>query len=308
MKIVFMGTPVFAVNVLEKLIEKKYNVCLVVTQPDKKTGRGQKIVYSPIKKLAIKNNLKLIQPDNINDCVSTIAEMDADYIVTCAYGQFLSSEILKLAKIKALNVHASLLPKYRGGAPIHRAIMNGDEYTGVSIMEMIDKMDAGNIFIQEKIPINNEDNLETIHDKLSLLGSELLPRCLDELQNDIRLGVKQDEKEVTYSPIISKQERKINFNDKAINIYNKVRAFNPFPYAIIYYEDLIIKVHKVLITSKKSEKPVGEIILISKDGIEVSTDDYNIIIVELTISGKKTMDAKQFYNGNKEIKIGTKFK
>ncbi len=307
MKIIFMGTPEFSVNVLKELINSKYEIALVVSQPDKKVGRGQKYVSTPVKKLAVENNLNVFQPDNINDHVDVIKEIGPDFIVTCAYGQFLTKEILKCAKVKAINVHASLLPKHRGGAPIHRSILNGDEYTGVSIMEMIEAMDAGKVFLQQSVKIEYSDTLATLHDKLSTLGSRLLPKAIDMIVENPDIGEDQDDSNATYSPNISKDERLLDFNDSSINIYNKVRAFNPFPCTNIKYEGNTIKVFEVKELDNESIYQPGYIVDITKNGIEVCTKDKNILITRLTLPGKSAMDAVQFYNGNKLVSVGKQF-
>lgn len=307
MKIVFMGTPDFSVNVLKELIDSKLEIALVVSQPDKKVGRGQKYVSTPVKKLAVENNLNVFQPDNINHHVEVIKEIEPDFIITCAYGQFLCKDILECAKVKAINVHASLLPFHRGGAPIHRAILNGDEYTGVSIMEMIEEMDAGKVFIQEKLKIEYSDTLATVHDKLSKLGSLLLPKAIQLILDNPEIGEEQDNSLATYSPNISKEERILDFNDSSKNIYNKVRAFNPFPCTNIKYESNNIKVFEVKELSTKSKHQPGYIVDITKEGIEVCTNDNNILITRLTLPGKSAMDALQFYNGNKLINVGKRF-
>lgn len=307
MKIVFMGTPDFSVKVLQNLIDKNYEIALVITQPDKKVGRGQKFMPTPVKTVALENNLKVFQPENINEHLEVIKDENPDFIVTCAYGQFLSDEILNLAKIRAINVHASLLPMHRGGAPIHRSILNGDEYTGVSIMKMVKRMDAGEVYIQDKIKIEYEDTLAIVHDKLSELGASLLPKAIESIINNPNCGKDQDEELATYSPNIEKWERIIDFNESSKNIYNKVRAFNPFPCACVNYLENVIKIYEVKETNVKSANQPGEVVSITNEGIEVSTSDYNILITKLTLPGKSVLNAQQFYNGNKLISVGQKF-
>ncbi len=307
MKIIFMGTPEFSVRVLQSLIDSEYEIVLVVSQPDKKVGRGQKVAFPPVKKLALENDLEVFQPENINEHLDYIKSFEADFIVTCAYGQFLSNEILACAKTKAINVHASLLPSHRGGAPIHRSILEGDEYTGVSIMEMVEAMDAGDVFVFEKVKIEYEDTLSTLHDKLSVVGAKLLPEAIKKIIADPSCGKAQDHAKATYSPNIAKAERLLDFNDSARNIYNKVRAFNPFPSAYVTFNDSNIKLFEVQETNNKSNKQPGEVVSITKQGVEVCTNDYNILITKLTVPGKSALTALQFYNGNKLISVGNKF-
>ncbi len=306
MRVVFMGTPDFSVPVLNSLIHHDFEVVLVVTQPDKQVGRGRKFQHTPVKKVAIENNIEVLQPENINSEVNTICNVQPDLIITCAYGQILSSEVLSCARIKAVNVHASLLPAHRGGAPIHRAILNGDEYSGVSIMEMVEKMDAGNVFLQDKVQIEASDTFASMHNKLSILGSRLLIEAIPLIVSG-ESGTIQDESKVTYSPNIAKFERVIDFNDLAYNIFNKVRAFNTFPSAYGVLNDNNIQVYEVKVTDTKSNVSAGTIVNISKSGIEVACSDFNIIITKLKLPGKKLLNASEFYNGNNSIKENMKF-
>ncbi len=306
MRVVFMGTPDFSVVVLNSLVAHGFEISLVISQPDKQVGRGRKVKQTPVKTAAINHGLPVFQPENVNCHVNIIKDLDPDLIITCAYGQILSKELLSVAKIKAINVHASLLPKHRGGAPIHRAILNGDEYSGVTIMEMVEKMDSGNIFLQDKVKILQSDTFASLHNKLAILGARLLVEAIPEIVISNQ-GVIQDESKVTYSPNISKEERFINFDDSAQNVFNKVRAFNPFPCAQTYYNNNSIKIYEVLLTTNKSLALPGTIINISKDGIEVCCKDFNVLIVKLQMPGKQVVDIKQFINGNKVIEIGKVF-
>ncbi len=307
MKIVYMGTPEFSVTVLDYLVKNNFDIQLVVTQPDKQVGRGKKVTFTKVKEYAVNNNLNVIQPNNINDCIEEIKKLNPDFIITCAYGQFLCDELLALAKVLALNVHASLLPKHRGGAPIHRAILNGDSVTGISIMEMVSKMDAGDVYVSSKVDILDSDTLETVHDKLSHLGGELLVRSLEDIYKGNIKPVVQDEKNVTYSPNISKEERVIGFDNSARDIFNKVRAFNPFPMAYAIYKEKMIKIHNVEILDSCCDKQPGTIINISIDGIEVATKDFNLLIKKLQLPNKRAVDNIEFYNGNSLLVENTMF-
>lgn len=306
MKVVFMGTPDFSVPVLNSLVLHGLEILLVVSQPDKQVGRGRKVQYTPVKKAALEHGLNVFQPENINEHIDVIKDLDVDLIITCAYGQMLSKELLACAKVKPINVHASLLPKHRGGAPIHRAILEGDKYSGVTIMEMVEKMDSGNIFLQDKVEITNDDTLATLHNKLSILGARLIVEAIPEIANGYE-GIAQDEEQVTYSPNIGKEERKIDFNNNAVDIFNKIRAFNPFPCAHAIYDDLHIKIYETQVTDVTSKNEPGTIINITKLGIEVATNDFNILITKLKMPGKQMVDAVSFANGNKYLKINTNF-
>ena len=242
MKIVFMGTPSFAVPVLEELI-KNYDVTLVVTQPDKEVGRKRILTPSPIKEVALKNNIKVFQPTKIREDYQEILDANPDIIITAAYGQIIPKILLDFPKYKCVNVHASLLPKYRGGAPIHHAIINGDEYAGVTIMYMAEKMDDGDIISQDKILIG-EDNTTELTERLSALGRDLLIKTLPDIFSNNIKPIKQNESEVTFAYNISKEDEKINWHNTSIMVYNQIRglADNPGGYAI--YNDKKVKIYK----------------------------------------------------------------
>ena len=308
LKIVYMGTPEFSVKPLEA-INKEYDVVLVVTKPDKKVGRKQEIVYSPVKEYALKNNIEVFQPVNIKEEYSKIIEKEPDLIITCAYGQIIPKEILDFPKYKCINIHASLLPKYRGGAPIHHSIINGDEYTGVTIMYMDTKMDSGDILYQEKIKIEDSDNVGTMFNKLSELGSIMISNFLPKLlSNEINI-TKQNEDEVTYAYNITKEDELINFNDTSKNIFNKIRGLNPFPVGYAILDGKRVKLYESTISMNKTNGNVGEIINIYDDGIGVKTLDGEIILTEVQFEGKKRIKVKDYLNGikNKNELLGKVF-
>lgn len=295
-KVVFMGTPEFAVPILDGLI-KNYNVVLVVSQMDKEKDRKGKLLYTPVKKLAIDNKIPVYQPSNINNEYDEILKYDPDIIITCAYGQIIPKVLLDYPKYGCINVHASLLPKLRGGAPIHRAIMNGDKETGITIMYMDLKMDNGDIISQKKIPILEDDNLDSLYDKLSKLGSSLLLETLPLILNNKNERIKQDENNVSYGYNINREEERIDFNDKSINIHNKVRSLSSRPGAYCYLNDKRLKIYKTLLTETISKDAPGTIMDINKIGIYVCTGDYDIIIKDLQLEGKKRCLVKDFING-----------
>lgn len=295
-RVVFMGTPEFAVSVLDGLI-KNYNVVLVVSQADKEKDRKGNLLYTPVKKLALDNNIPVYQPDNVKKDYQKIFEYKPDIIVTCAYGQIIPLELLNYPKYGCINVHASLLPKLRGGAPIHRALMNGDKETGVTIMYMDEKMDNGDIISQEKTPILDSDNLDSLYERLSKLGSLLLLKTLPLILSNNNKRIKQDENAVTYGYNINREEEKIDFNDDALNIHNKVRALSTRPGAYCYLDGKRLKIYKTVLTNEVCDKKPGTISNVTKNGIYVSTDDYLIIIKELKLEGKKKCDVRDFVNG-----------
>lgn len=304
-KVIFMGTPDFSVPVLEGLI-KETNVVLVVTQPDKKVGRKQILKYSPVKEIALKNNIEVFQPAKIREDYNKLKEVEADIIITCAYGQIIPKEVLNLCSYDAINVHASILPKLRGGAPIHKAIIYGYKETGVTIMYMDEKMDAGDIIDSKKIEIKNDYDAGILHDKLSIIGRDLLLQVLPSIFDRTNKRIKQDEKEVTYAYNITREEEKINFNTSVVNVYNQIRGLYPFPISYFLLDNNTIKVLKARKSNEKSMTP-GIITRIGKDFIAISTEDYDIEITKIKPSGKKEMDVKDYLNGvKKEELIGKK--
>lgn len=307
-KIVFMGTPDFAVNILEGLIEN-YDVIAVVSQPDKKVGRKQVLTETPVKKVALENNILVLQPENIRKDYQAIIDLKPDIIVTCAYGQIIPKELLVCPEYGCINVHASLLPKLRGGAPIHKAIIEGYDKTGITIMYMDEAMDSGDIITQKETIITNEDNLESLHDRLSIMGRELLLETLPSIFDKTNNRVKQDPSCVTYAYNIKREEEHINFSKTKKEVFNQVRGLCPFPGAYTVLDDEVFKIYKTEISSKNYEGECGKIINIYKDGIGVGCSDGEVIIKELKPSGKKKMSAKDYLNGvKKENLIGKVFK
>lgn len=295
-KVVFMGTPSFAVPVLEKLIEN-YNVIMVVCQPDRAKDKKGNIIYPPIKELALKNNIEVYQPLKLSSEYEYIIEKNPDIIITCAYGQILPSSLLDYPKYGCINVHGSLLPRLRGGAPIHHAIINGDKETGITIMYMDKKMDAGDIISQRSLEIKNTDNLDSIYSALSTLGSELLIETLPSIINGTNNRIKQDENEVTFGYNISKEDELINFNDSAINIFNKVRGLCSIPGASCYYNGKRLKIYEVEVTDKLSKDIPGKIVEVNKDSLVVTTKDYLIKIKDIKLEGKKRCMVSEYLNG-----------
>ena len=300
-KVVFMGTPLFSVPVLEMLIENT-NVVLVVTQPDSFVGRKKELKYPPVKECAIKHNIPVFQPTKIRNEYEEILKYNPDVIITCAYGQIIPSILLDTPKYKAVNVHASLLPKLRGGSPLHKCIIDGYSETGVTIMYMAPGMDDGDIITQEKINIEDSDNVGTIHDKLSVMGRDLLLLTLPSLFDGTCSRTKQDESEVTFAYNIKREEEKIDFNKTAREVFNQIRGMYPFPVAYTTLNDEIIKICESKIGDKTTGE-IGEIIALYDNGIGVKCNDKEIIINKLKPSGKKEMQAKDFINGRGKDKL-----
>lgn len=296
-RVVFMGTPEFSVPVLEMLINNT-DVIMVVTQPDKEVGRHHEIKFSPVKACALKNNIEVYQPIKIKKEFEYILSKNPDIIITCAYGQIIPVELLETPKYKAINVHASLLPKLRGGSPLHKAIIDGYDKTGITIMYMAEGMDDGDIITQESIRITDDDNVGTIHDKLSILGKKLLLKTLPNIFSGNITRTKQNPNEVTYAYNIKSEEEKIDFNKNARDVFNQIRGMYPFPVANTVLDGTIIKVCESRIGSKTSGVP-GEIIEVYKDGIGVMCKDKEIILTRIKPSGKKEMSVRDFLNGNR---------
>ena len=304
MRIVFMGTPDFGVPTLEKLIEK-HGVVLVVSQPDRKVGRKRVLTPSPIKEVALKHNIPVFQPERIKEDYQAVLDAEPDLIVTAAYGQFVPSVVLDYPKYRAINVHASLLPKYRGGSPIHAAIRNGDEYAGVTIIYMVKKMDAGEMLGQVKVKIESDDTALTMFSKLGSAGSDLLIETIDKIENDNINPIEQDLSLVTISPNIQRDDEKINWNETARQIDLHTRAYHTWPGTFSEINGEKVKVFPGKFIEGTANP--GEVVELSIEGIKVGTSDGLFIITELQVQGKKRMFVKDFLNGNKLINKGDTF-
>ena len=297
LKIVFMGTPDFAVPIL-KTLHEEYGVKVVITQPDRKIGRHNELSSPPIKMFALENAILTLQPEKIGNIIDELKQLNPDLIITCAYGQIVPKEILEIPRLGCINVHASLLPKLRGGAPIHRAIMNGYKKTGITIMYMNEKMDDGDIISQAEIEIDDKDTASTLHDKLSELGAktliETLPSIIDETNNRI----KQNKDEVTYAFTIKREDERINFSKTRREIYNHIRGLNSWPGAYCLFEGKILKVWSSYITNNYFQNMFdGQITKIYEDGFGVKVSNGEIVFTEVQLEGKTRMSAISFLNG-----------
>lgn len=300
MKIIFMGTPNFAVPSLEALNEK-YEVVLVVSQPAKPEGRKGILKNPPVALKALELGIQLFQPEHIKNEYEYFKNIKADMIVTAAYGQFIPTKILNLYS-KCINVHGSLLPHHRGGAPIQRAIINGDKKTGVTIMEMVKKMDAGRMYASSEIPILDSDNNSSLFEKLAIIGKNLLIENIEDIYNGKNEGIMQNEEEATISPNIAPEEEKINFNIDARKVFNLIRGLSDEPGAYCEYNGQRIKIYKASIEKNDSDASPGTIINIKKSLIVKCKTDA-ISILELQIPGKKRMNVKDFLNGQKLLNL-----
>lgn len=302
--VIFMGTPEFSVPVLEGLIEAGYEIRAVVTQPDKKVGRKQKIAKTPAKIAAEKHDLPVLQPVKLSGSeeINQLIDMHADLIVTAAYGQFLPTKFLKSVNIAAVNVHGSLLPKYRGGAPIQYSLINGDKETGITIMEMVKKMDAGDIYAQEAIKIEPEDNAGTLFSKLSILGRDLLLKTLPSIIDGSVKKTPQDPDKVVFSPNITKEQERLSIDMTAEQANNMIRALNPDPGAYLMINGQRFKVWEAEVASDSSSLEAGTVVA-NKGRFAISFADNTVLnLLEVQPSGKKRMNIKNFLNGQ-----GSKF-
>lgn len=302
--IIFMGTPNFAVPILEGLLEAGYDIKAVVTQPDKKVGRKQIVTKTPVKIAAEAHDLKVYQPVKLSGSpeLEELMELQADLIVTAAYGQFLPTKFLNSVRIAAVNVHGSLLPKYRGGAPIQYSLLNGDAQTGITIMEMVKKMDAGDMYAQKAIDILPEDTTGSLFDKLSLVGRDLLLETLPKIIDNSIEKVAQDESKVVFSPNISKDQEKISSKLTATQANNLIRALNPDPGAYIEMNGKRLKVWKAEVAEESTNIEPG-CLVDNKGRFALSFASGSVLnLLELQPAGKKAMNVKNFLNGQ-----GSKF-
>lgn len=304
MNIVFFGSSQFAVPSLTALITEGYKISCVVTQPDRKKGRGFHLAGTPVKTLSNKTGIKIYQPEAVNasESIKLLKGLNPDLFIVVSYGQILSQEILKIPKIFAINAHASNLPKYRGAAPINWAIINGEKTTGVTIIKMSEKMDAGPIILQKTVEIKDEDTAITLEEKLSQKAAGLLIDSLKSIENKTYDLTVQDDDKVSFAPKLKKEYGLINWGKPAQDINNLIRGCLSWPGAFTHYNGKLLKIYKAKISSQVPRLPgssFGEIINISQEGITVATGQDSLIIEELQIEGKKRMEVEEFIAGHK---------
>lgn len=297
-----MGTPEFAIPSLET-VYKNTDLKLIFTKEDKRNARGNKIIFSPVKQFGLDNNIEIIQPKKLKEAEITekIREINPDLIVVVAYGKIIPKEIIDIPKYGIINVHSSLLPKYRGASPIHSAILNGDKETGVSIMYIEEELDAGDVILKEYCEITEDDTLGTLHDKLKELGATGLEKTLKLIEGGNVKAEKQDDTKATFVKPISKEQAKIDWTDTKENVYNKIRGLNPFPGAYTFNEkNENIKVYKGEKTDKLYDGEFGEIVeIINKKGPVVKVQNGGIILTEVKFEGKKIQKGTDVINGRK---------
>lgn len=307
--VIFLGTPKFGAVVLQGLIDQGYKIEAVVTQPDKKFGRKQELHQSEVKKVALANNLKIYQPLHLSKSeeMNELLSIRPDFIVTAAYGQFLPTKFLQTAKIKAINVHGSLLPKYRGGAPIQYSLINGDKQTGVTIIEMVKKMDAGEMYGSRAIDISDDDTSGSLFEKLSIIGRDLLLEVIPKIIANQIVPTGQDEDKVVFSPNISKDQEQIKTSMTATQAHNLVRALNPQPGAYILMHNKRYKIWQSEVSTEKCSLESGYLVSKNKE-FAISFRNGTILkILNIQPTGKKPIAIKDFINGQgNQFKVGEK--
>ncbi len=302
MRVIFMGTPDFAVPVLQGLLDaKEHEVTAVITQPDKARGRSGKLVFTPVKELALANNIPVYTPERMKEAsfVETLKEIPCDVMVVVAYGQILSQEILDIPKYGCINVHGSLLPRWRGAAPIQWSILEGDEKTGITTMQMDAGLDTGDILLKKEIVISDEETGESLFDKLSQMGSDLLLETLEKAEQEELQPIPQKDEDSTYAKMLTKEMGQIDMNWSAKKIERYIRGLNSWPSAYTKFRGKTLKLWKAEVLSEESGKQPGTITGIEKDGFVVQTGEGSLKILELQLEGKKRMDAGSFLRGVK---------
>ena len=302
MKLVFMGTPDFAATILKGLIESRHEIIAVVTQPDKKKGREQQLSCSPVKELALQHKLTIYQPVKVREqeFLDQMNALNPDAIIVAAFGQILPKALLDIPKYGCINVHASLLPKYRGAAPIQYAILDGESETGISIMYMDTGIDTGDVILQERLPIAPDETGGSLFDKMADLGSRLLLEALEQIEKGTAVRIKQDDDKATYVKMITKEMGRMDFTLPAIRLERMVRGLDPWPSAYTFLDGKTLKIWKAGVEeddeATASAKP-GEIIELRKDAIVVKTGEGKLVIKELQLEGKKRLSADAFLRG-----------
>ena len=299
MRIIFMGTPDFSVGTLEALVEAGHEVCLVVTQPDKPKGRGKEMQYTPVKEAALKYGIEVYQPRRIreDECVEKLRQYNADIMVVIAFGQIIPKEILEMVPYGCVNVHASLLPKYRGAAPIQWSIIDGEAVTGVTTMQMDEGLDTGDMLLKTEVPITAEETGESLHDKLAKAGAALCVETLAKLQEGSIVPEKQGESPTAYAKMLDKKLGNIDWTKSAVEIERLVRGLNSWPSAYTYWNKKVVKIWRASVTDENSNEQVGTVVKVEKDGFYVQTGNGLLKVLELQIPGKKRMDAGAFLRG-----------
>ena len=299
MKIIFMGTPDFAVRSLKRIYNDGHEIMCVITQEDKPGNRGMKTIFNPVKDFASSHDIPVLQPATLKDekTIESIRRSNCDLIVVVAYGKFLPKEILDIPPLGCINIHGSLLPKYRGASPIQHAVLNGEKETGVTSQFISERMDAGDIIFTEKTHIGDDETSGDLFIRLSLMGAELLSKTINALSQNTAVRIPQNDDEATYAPLLTKEMTMIDWNKKAFEIKCKVRALNPRPAAKMEFCNKILKVFSVDITQNKTNLTPGSIISSEKPGLEIACSDGTVLLNEIQSPGGKRMHASEFIKG-----------
>jgi methionyl-tRNA formyltransferase len=301
MRVLFMGTPDFAVPSLKCLLAAGYEVVGVFTQPDRPKNRGMKLQAPPVKEFALQHDIPVFQPEKLKDGMATsiIRELNPELIVVAAYGRILPKEILDFPELGCINVHSSLLPKYRGAAPIHWAILNGEEESGVTIMHMAEELDAGDIISQKKIMIDPDETVEVLHDRLAMLGAELLTETILEIQKGTAKRTKQDKDFVSYAPMLSRDLSPMDWTHSAQALHNQVRGLIPWPSAVTELSGVRCKILKTKVLQEASQEPAGTVLEAGNSGIKIACGGGSVLLIEeLQPEGKRRMSAADYLRGN----------
>ena len=300
MKIIFMGTPDFSVGTLEALCVAGHEVVLAVTQPDKPKGRGGKMQYTPVKEAALAHGIPVYQPKKIREpeCIEELKKYNADIMVVIAFGQILPKEILEMTPYGCINVHASLLPKYRGAAPIQWAVIDGEEVSGVTTMQMNEGLDTGDMILKTEIRLDPNETGGSLHDKLAAAGAELCVETLKKLEEKTAVWEPQGETTTAYAQMLDKNLGNIDWKSSAVQFERLIRGLNPWPSAYTHWNEKVIKLWQAEVLAENTEKEAGTVVKVEKDSFCVQTGDGLLKVKELQLQGKKRMDAGAFLRGN----------
>lgn len=305
MRVIFMGTPDFAVGTLKAIYEAGHEVCLVVTQPDKPKGRGKAMQFTPVKEYAAEKGIEVFQPVKIREkeCIEKLKTYPADIIVVAAFGQILPKEILEMTKFGCINVHASLLPKYRGAAPIQWVIIDGEKESGVTIMQMNEGLDTGDMISKVAVPIEAEETGGTYHDKLALAGAKLCVETMKKIEAGEIERIPQNDEESCYAKMLNKELGAIDFSKDAVSIERLIRGLNPWPSAYTSLHGKNLKIWSAKVEEKEYDAPIGSVVDKTKKSITVKTGKGALVIMELQLAGKKRMTTEAFLLGY-DIQVG----
>jgi len=308
LRIVFMGTPAFAVPSLHCLIERHENIVAVVTQPDRPVGRGQKVIPCPVKQHALAHGLKVLQPEKVNspEFLAQFRSLAPDLAVVAAYGQIFPQALLDIPPHGFINVHSSLLPAYRGPAPINWALINGDAETGVTIMKVGLRMDAGDILLQEKIPILPDDDAQSLHDRLANLGARMIGETINLLHKNALHPQPQDHSRASYAPMLKKEDGRIDWQRQAGDIAHQIRGMTPWPGCYTFWEGRFLKIHRARPVDASEDAVPGTVLGISREGILTATGSGALLLMEIQLEGKKRMGAEEFLRGH-ALRPGMRF-